>query len=164
MRNLIPWSRSDRHVPARNYQEESSPFFSLHREMNRLFDDFFRDLDFPSFGRAGNSWAGAGWPHVEMRENDKEVTVIAELPGMEEKDIELTLQQNVLTLKGERKAENEGALYSERWHGQFQRSVQLNPDIDPEKVNASFKNGILTVAIAKRPEAQSTTKRIPIGK
>ncbi|TXH32258.1 MAG: Hsp20/alpha crystallin family protein [Rhodospirillaceae bacterium] len=159
MRNLIPWGRSDRNIPARNYGDESSPFFSLHREMNRLFDDFFRDADFPGIGRRGGSW-----PQVEMRESDKDVTVVAELPGIEEKDVELSLQQNTLTLKGERKSESEGALYSERWHGQFQRTIQLSPDIDPEKATAVFKNGILTVTFAKRPEAQSTTKRIPIGK
>lgn len=160
MRNLIPWGRNDRNLPARNYGDDNSPFFSLHREMNRLFDDFFRDIDFPAIGRRG--WSS--WPQVEMRETDKEVMVVAELPGMDEKDVELSLQQHVLTLKGERKSESEGALYSERWHGQFQRTIQLSPDIDPEKATATFKNGILTVTFAKRPEAQSTMKRIPIGK
>ena len=66
-------------------------------------------------------------------------------------------------LSGEKKSESERALYSERWHGQFQRSVQLGPDAAPEKVSATFKNGILTVTLAKRPEAQSRVKRIPVN-
>jgi HSP20 family protein len=92
-----------------------------------------------------------------------EVKITADLPGLEEKDIELALQDGVLTLKGEKKSESEGALYSERWHGQFQRSVQLGPEVDPDNVKAAFKNGVLTVALAKKPEAQTRVKRIPIG-
>jgi HSP20 family protein len=88
--------------------------------------------------------------------------VVAELPGMEEKDVELTLRDGVLTLKGEKQAETNGSVYSERWHGSFQRSIDLGPDVDPDKVRASFKNGVLTVTLGKRPEAQAQVKRIPI--
>jgi HSP20 family protein len=104
-----------------------------------------------------------GWPRVEVGENNNEVKVVAELPGMEQKDVEVSLHDGVLTLKGEKKSESDNALYSERWHGQFQRSPQLGPDVDPDKVNASFKNGVLAVTLAKRPEAQSQVKRIPIN-
>jgi HSP20 family protein len=81
---------------------------------------------------------------------------------MEEKDVELSLRDGVLTLKGEKQAETNGSVYSERWHGSFQRSIDLGPDVDPDKVTASFKNGVLTVTLGKRPEAQSQVKRIPI--
>jgi HSP20 family protein len=69
----------------------------------------------------------------------------------------------MLTLKGEKQSESNTAIYSERWHGQFQRSLPIGPDVDPDKVSASFKNGVLTVILAKRPEAQQQVKRIPIG-
>ncbi len=158
MKDLNPWGRNrNALVPSRS--EEASPFLALHREMNRLFDDFVRGFDLPLAARLG--WSN-GWPHVEVSETAKEVKVVAELPGMEEKDIDLTLCDGVLTLKGEKQAETNGSVYSERWHGSFQRSIDLGPDVDPDKVTTSFKNGVLTVTLGKRPEAQSRVKRIPI--
>ena len=159
VKSLIPWGRN-RATPAPSYGDETSPLLAFHREMNRLFDDFFRGFDLPTPSRLG--WSGS-WPNVEVSETDKEVTVVAELPGLEQKDVEVTLSDGVLTLKGEKRQESNGSLYSERWHGSFQRSLQLGPEIDPEKVTASFKNGVLTIALAKRPEAQSQVKRIPIA-
>jgi HSP20 family protein len=82
---------------------------------------------------------------------------------MEEKDIELTLREGMLTVRGEKKSETNDSVYSERWHGQFERAVQLGPDVDPEKVKAEFKNGVLTVTVGKRPEAQRQVKRIAIN-
>lgn len=159
VKSLIPWGRT-RTTPAPSYAEDTSPFLALHREMNRLFDDFFRGFDLPMPSRLG--WS-ATWPNVEVSDTGKEVKVVAELPGLEEKDVEVTLSDGVLTLKGEKKQENNGSLYSERWHGSFQRSLQLGPEVDPDQVKASFKNGVLTITLAKRPEAQSEVKRIPIA-
>jgi HSP20 family protein len=161
MRDLIPWTRN-RNLPAPTQSESANPFLALHREMNRIFDDFARSFDLPALsGGWWNGWS-SGWPHVEVSETDDDVRVVAELPGLDAKDVEVTLHDGMLTLKGEKKAENQGTLYSERWQGRFQRSMQLGPDVDPDKVNAAFKNGVLTVTIAKRPEAQRQTKRIPI--
>jgi HSP20 family protein len=81
---------------------------------------------------------------------------------LEEKDIEVTLHNGFLTLRGEKKSESQDAVYSERWHGRFERSMQLGPDVDPDRVNAAFKNGVLTITVPKRPEAQRQVKRIPI--
>jgi len=89
--------------------------------------------------------------------------VVAELPGLSEKDVKITLHNGMLTLKGEKKSESSNASYTERWHGQFQRTLSLGPDVDPDKVNASFKNGVLTVTLGKRPEAQRQVKRIPVA-
>lgn len=160
VKSLIPWGRN-RNTPALRYSQEVSPFLALHREMNRLFDDFFRgfDVEFPAPSRFGGS---GGWPSVEVSETDKEVKVVAELPGLDEKDVAVTLHDGVLTLKGEKKGKSNGSVYSERWQGSFQRSIQLGPEIDPEKVTASFKNGVLTIVLAKRPEAQSQVTQIPI--
>lgn len=161
MRDLIPWSRN-RNLPASAQTESANPFLALHREMNRIFDDFARGFDMPALsGGWWNNWSG-GWPHVEVSETADDVKVVAELPGLDPKDVEVTLHDGVLTLRGEKKAESQGALYSERWQGQFQRSLQLGPDVDPEKVYAAFKNGVLTITVPKRPEAQRQTKRIPI--
>lgn len=165
MANLIPWNR-DRNVPSRR-MDEPSPVLALHRRMDRMFNDFFEDLfgelDQPLPRRMG---MGSSWPHVEVREAEKEYKIIAELPGMEDKDVDVTLREGVLTLKGKKKSETNGSsngtFYSERWHGSFERSFDLGPDMDPDKVNAAFKNGILTVTIGKKPDAQSRVKRIPV--
>ena len=142
--------------------EMVDPFLSLHREMNRLFDDAFRGLDgrLPSEG-----FGGMGWPHMDVVETDKEYRVAAELPGLEEKDVDLTFQDGVLTLKGEKKVEHDGKgrLHSERFYGQFQRSFSVGPDVDEDKINASFKNGVLTVVLPKSSEVQSKAKRIAIS-
>lgn len=141
--------------------DEGDPFLALHRNMTRLLDDFTRGFGVPS----GMPAAFAGnWPHVEVSDSADEMKVVAELPGMEEKDVELSLHDGVLTIKGEKRGENqEGSVYSERWHGQFQRSFNVGPDVDPDKVSANFKNGVLTVTMGKRAEAQSQVKRIPIS-
>lgn len=160
LRNLVPWGRSNDVPTARS--DEPSPFLALHRQMNRLFDDFFRDFDLPLSGQAGRQ---ASWPQVEVVESDRAYTVSAELPGLDEKDIEITLRDGVLTLKGEKKTETNGGdngRYSERWYGRFERAFALGSEVDPDKVNAAFKNGVLTVTIAKRPDAQSRVKRIPV--
>ena len=157
--DLISWNRN-RNMPAPR-QTDEHPFLALHREMNRMFDNFFRGFDLPMSTTPG--WSVGGWPHVEISETDNEVKLVAELPGTEEKDVELTLNEGMLTLKGEKKAETNGAVYSERWHGQFERTVQLGPDVDPDKINAEFKNGVLTVTVGKRPEAQRQVKRIAIN-
>ena len=158
MRSLIPWARESA-APAPREFDEQSPFLALHRQVNRLFDDFFRDFDTP-FSRGWSS----GWPSLEVSEGEKEVKVVAELPGLDEKDIDVTLRDGVLTLRGEKKQESHGAAYSERWHGQFARSVRLGPDVDPDRVKASFDKGVLTIQLEKRPEAQSQVKRIAINK
>jgi len=158
MEDLIPLKKS-RNVPVKQYTEDSHPFLAPHHEMNRLFDDFFRGFDMPLDSRFG--WSGS-WPSVEVSEDDKEVRVVAEVAGLDEKDVEVTLSDGVLTLRGEKEHESKDPVYSERWQGSFERSLDLGPEIDPDKVNASFKNGVLTITAAKRGDVQSRVKRIPI--
>jgi HSP20 family protein len=149
--DLVPWGRN-RNVPSSRFSENGDVFSVLHREMNRVFDDFAR-----GFGGMTT------WPSIEVNDTGSEVKVVAELPGMEQKDIEVALNEGVLTLKGEKQSETHDSLYSERWHGQFERAVHVGPDVDPDKVNATFKNGVLSVTLTKRPEAQRQGKRIPIS-
>src|SRR5260370_17102861 len=124
MRDPIPWGRN-RNALVPSQPEETSPVLTLHREMNRLFDDFFRGFDLPLASRLG--WSN-GRPHVEVSETEKEVKVVAELPGMEEKDVELTLRDGVLTLKGEKQAETNASLYTHPCHGRFHPPIDPLPD------------------------------------
>ena len=100
----------------------------------------------------------ATFPTADVVAGEKECKITAELPGMSEKDLEIVLAGDVLTLKGEKKEEHEekgeNHHVSERRYGSFQRSFALPEDADPEKIEAAFKNGVLTVTLPKRPEAQ----------
>jgi len=162
MRDLIPWNRG-RDLTARR-SEEVNPFLTLHREMNRLFDDVFRGFDLTPFGSGRLLDRGLDWPNVEVSETDKEVKVTAELPGLDEKDVQVELASGVLAIKGEKKTETEDKdrLFSERTYGHFERSIPID-DVDQDKVSAAFKNGVLTVTMAKAPQAQSKVKRIAIN-
>ena len=88
MRDLIPWGKGTSQVPTVYRDFEQNPLLSLHREMNRLFDDVFRGFDLPS-GLGRMSGMGLGWPNVEFSDTDKELRVTAELPGLEERDLSL---------------------------------------------------------------------------
>ncbi|HLZ99484.1 MAG TPA: Hsp20/alpha crystallin family protein [Steroidobacteraceae bacterium] len=160
VRDLIPWTRGDRE-PGRIYRSESlSPMISLHREMNRLFDDVFRGFDEP---RAGGR--RSDWPTMEVEESDKEYRVTAELPGMEERDIEILLQDGVLSIRGEKKVENESRnrTFSERFYGRFERQLSFDRAVDEEHVNATFRNGVLAVTVPKTAQVVERSKRIAIN-
>jgi HSP20 family protein len=159
VRDLMPWSRGDRERNAVAGSGAMNPIVSLHREMNRLFDDMFHGLgdNRPGGGRAG-------WPSMDVEEDDKEYRVTAELPGMEERDLEVLLQDGVLTLRGEKKAtESRNRTFTERFYGRFERQLTLGSDIEEDKVSATFRNGVLTVMIPKSAQAIERTRRIPIN-
>ncbi|MBB6412541.1 Hsp20/alpha crystallin family protein [Mesorhizobium sangaii] len=165
IRDLIPWSRDTNQAPPLFREGDRDPFMGLHREMSRLVDDMFRGFDsrLPSLGRFSS--AGTGWPSVEISETDKEIRVTAEIPGMEEKDIEVLLDDGVLTLRGEKHAEAEDRerQFSERFYGRFERRIPLGFEVVEDKVAADFRNGVLSVTLPKSEKAQSKAKRIPIG-
>lgn len=165
VRDLIPWARNDGdQLPTLLRNSDLDPFLSLHREVNRLFDDVFRGFDtrVPAFGRLGAS--GAGWPRVEISDNDKEIEVTAEVPGLAEKDVEVFLSEGVLTLKGEKRSETEDKerQFSERFYGQFERRIPVGLQVEEDKVSARFKNGVLTVSLPKTAKAQTQAKRIEV--
>ena len=105
-------------------------------------------------------------PRVDISESDKEFQVTAELPGMDEKNLDISLANSVLTLKGEKKEEKEDKRKDyyrmERSYGMFSRTIPLPEGVDLEKVEASFREGVLTVTLPKMVEAQKERKRIPI--
>ncbi|MDX2223712.1 MAG: Hsp20/alpha crystallin family protein [Rhodospirillaceae bacterium] len=162
LRNLVPWSRN-RPAPA-----SLTPMLGLQDEINRMFDEVWRGFGPPTALSA--NWRGplaatlAGWPAVDVKDSDKAVDVSFELPGLSESDVDLTLENDTLTVKGEKREETTDKTtgYSERSYGAFERSVALPPGLLADKAEAAFKNGVLTVSIPKSKETQSQAKRIPI--
>jgi len=136
----------------------------MQKEMNRLFDDFFRGIDTSPFGEESLRKFS---PAVDIRENEKEVAIQVELPGMDEKDVEVLLTDDTLTIKGEKKEEKEDKgkdhYHLERVFGSFQRVIPLPPGVDSQKTEAKFKKGILRIKLPKREEAKIKGKKIPIS-
>lgn len=153
LRSLFPVSR-------RQLGRLDEPFFSLQRSMNRLFEDTFKDLPV-----ATGDVSAQLVPSVDVKETDKAVQIEAELPGVDEKDVQVTYKDGVLTIKGEKKAEKEetkgGYHLSERSYGSFFRSLTID-DIDADKIEANFAKGVLKVTLPKAPAAESKTKTIAI--
>lgn len=162
IRDWLPsvWRRSESPLRA----EAENPFYALQREMSRVFDDFSRSLDLAPFGV--ETGGGSFYPSIDVKEGEKEITVRAELPGMEEKDIDVSLVNNSLTIRGEKKEEKEekGKDYwrRETSYGSFSRTIPLPDEIDTEKVDAHFKNGVLTINIPKLESSSQKHKKITI--
>ena len=147
--DLIPW-RNRNAVSTRTNRD---PFYALHDQVDRLFEDFTRGFGMPAL----SGERSMGWPSVDVKEDEKRFCIEAELPGMEEKDVEVLLTDNVLTLRGEKRIEQDDAKhhYSERYFGQFERRIPLGTEVDAESVKAHFKNGVLKVEIPKTPQRRS---------
>jgi HSP20 family protein len=160
--SLIPW-RDKTQVDAHS-DTYADPFTSFRREVDRMFDDFFR-----SAGQGLQPWS-AGWhamaPRIDISDSDKELVITAEMPGLDEKDFEVTLAGDLLTIKGEKKTENEdrngNAYYVERRFGSFSRSVRLPFEAGDEQVEANYDRGVLTVRVPKPAEAQRHVRRIEV--
>src|SRR5256714_2692146 len=131
---------------------------SIQNEMNRLFNTFF---DEPSAGENSGTSLRRWIPAMDLVETDDDFVLRADLPGLTEDDVNIELEDNVLTLSGERKSEreekNEGYYRVERASGSFQRSLTLPEGVDPEGIRASFENGVLEVRVPK-PEQRKPRK------
>ncbi|WP_342627500.1 Hsp20/alpha crystallin family protein [Nguyenibacter vanlangensis] len=138
-------------------ERQGGPFVSLQREIDRLFDDFMQAWD-------PRSPTGSTWPSVEVAETDTGLSVTAELPGLTEKDVTLSIDNGVLCICGERRQEtaDKTSGYSERRYGRFERRLALPPGIKEDQATARFQNGILTVTLPKGAEAPQG-HRIPIN-
>ena len=165
-------------------RSSGDPFMSLHREMNRLFDDAFRGMTPP--GQRGQSGSGgqtmpsgqddlaqraAGQggfaqvalvPHMDVSETDTELRISAELPGVEDGDVEVTLHDDVLTIRGEKKLERvderENYHFVERSYGTFQRSLRIPYSVKPEEVQASFERGVLSITLPKAKQEEKSRR------
>lgn len=152
-------------------EKQWHPFLDLWREVDHMFDEFSSNLGFGRLrglepaGRFPLSFAMKA-PAVDVIEEDKRYRITAELPGLSEKDIEVSLAEGVLTLKGEKTKEKEEKQkdyhLSERHYGAFRRSFRLPDGIDTDKVDATFKNGVLTIDLPKQAAARRQEKKITV--
>ena len=159
-KEIAPRTGSGKAVAER--REPAHPFETFRREMDRLVEDFFGGFDLPSAGRSMEGFL----PHIDVVDTDREIKVSAELPGMDEKDIEVSLTRETLSIRGEKKEEKEekGKDYyrSERFYGSFSRTVPLPVQIDTGKVVATFKKGVLTVRLPKSKQTIEETKKVAV--
>jgi HSP20 family protein len=161
-------------MPAPARHASFFPLSTLRDDIDRAFERMFHD--WPRFsglmprdlfgnGEIFGSAADAA-PHVDVSEDDDAYEITADLPGVEEKDIEVTLKENLLTLRGEQKMEREEKKkdyhMTERRHGSFERSFRLPDNVDAEKIKAAFDKGVLTLTLPKSAKAKATERKIAI--
>ena len=148
LKSLIPVGRQ------RGLARADNPFVSLQNEIDRLFDDFTRG--FPSLGSSMTT--NVALPTMDVAETDKEIEITAELPGLEEKDVQINVADNILTIRGEKKAEKEqkdkNYRLVERSYGSFERSLELPEGINADAIKASIDKGVLKVVVPKPVPAQ----------
>jgi HSP20 family protein len=157
-RSLVPFRSPSGHGPS-----DMGIFGSLHREIDRLFDDVTH-----GFGMLGSSSLTQLMPSMDVTESDKEIVVAAELPGLERKDVDISLENDILTIRGEKKIEVQpddkdkakNQHLSERAYGVFYRALQLPSGIDPASVQATMAKGVLKITIPK--PARSQAKKIEV--
>jgi HSP20 family protein len=168
-------------VPVKQEKREQTPAFrewrpfeTLRREIDRLFEDFdggfwrspFRRsaVDLEPFWQRQESWGTA--PAMDVAETDKAYEITAELPGMSEGDIQVVSSGGILTVKGEKKEEKEEKkkdyYLSERRYGSFERRLRIPEGVDADKIEASFRKGVLTVSLPKTVQAQKPEKKIEV--
>lgn len=139
-----------------------SPFLSFYQQANRLFEDVFREFD-----DTREALGGILSPSIDVTQNDHETRIAAELPGVKEEDVDLSIDDDILTIRAEKRIEREEGKDTrhvrERAYGTFQRSLRLPQTVDPEQVRAHFANGVLTV-ILPRTEQESARRKIAIDR
>jgi HSP20 family protein len=160
IKDIIPWNREESSGLSKR-TETPDMFLSLRDEMDRLFDSFLSSsFDLTPFESKGFS------PQMDVSENDKEIKVSVELPGMEEDDVQVSLSRNTLTISGEKKIEKEDKSKNyhriERSYGTFSRSIPLPEGIDQDKIEAVFKKGVLNVVLPKTAQFVSEHKQIKV--
>jgi len=157
LKDIVPGSKS-----LLVKRDEADPFALIKRRMDDIFEDFLHGFDLQPF----ESRLGVFSPNIDVVENDKEIRISAELPGMEEKDIEVSLNRDSLSIKGEKKEEKEdkgkGYYRMERSYGSFSRTIPVPVEVETDKVEAKFKKGVLNITLPKTAKAVAETKKIPI--
>lgn len=168
LKDIVPW----RWGGLRHWENDDRPYESflremdtLHEEMNRLFNSFWKDSGSRNF--MSRPWQHDELtPKVDESEDEKAFHVKVELPGMAEEDVDITLSDGVLTIRGEKKREEEeeGKDYyrSERSFGTFRRSLPVPVEVEESKIDAKFVKGVLYIELPKSKEARSKIKHIPI--
>lgn len=157
---------TNRQRPAKQaFQGLADPFERLHDEMDRLFAPYLRGFHWPRFG-FGSAEDGALIASLDISETPETLQIVADVPGIKEKDIDITLNDHFLTLKGKRESESEEKKKNyhriERSYGEFQRRVALPCEVDSARVDAKLKDGVLTITLPKSVKAMEQEKKIPI--
>ena len=138
----------------------ASPFLSFYQQANRLFEDVFREFD-----DAREAMGGMLAPNIDVTQNDRQIRISAELPGVKPGDVDLSIDNDILTIRAEKKTEREDGKdtshISERSYGTFQRSLRLPRPVDADQVRAHFDHGVLTV-ILPRAEHEEGAHKIAI--
>lgn len=159
VKDILPWKASS--PTQRKGKEMTEPFWPLHREMDRFFDGFFS----ASPVRWGRN-EGRFIPSLDVVEKAGEVVVTAELPGLDEKDVDVSIDERMVTIRGEKTEEHEekddSFHHVERSFGSFQRHIPLSSPIDRERATASFRKGVLTIRLPKSGEAGRHSRKIKI--
>ncbi len=134
-----------------------NPLARFHNEIDDLFHNFFNDSDL-------SLWDGNRWPVIDIAEHDNEFTVIAEVPGCKAEDIDISVHGSRVSITGEKKQEEEkekkGFYHFERSYGSFRREFNLGSDVDPARVNAVCKDGVLTITLPKTEKAKVTKVKV----
>ncbi|MDR4483701.1 MAG: Hsp20/alpha crystallin family protein [Nitrospirales bacterium] len=175
LKNLLtPWNwfkkeeEQSQTVRSQNVSRPTEhPLARFHRDLDQLFDNVFQGFPLSPGGRENISrWAGFILPHVDIGEDKEQYTITVEVPGVAEKDIQLTLADGTLMIQGEKRSEQEDKNKHyhriERSYGSFQRLLSLPTDADENTVEAKFRDGVLTITIAKDPQAKSPVRHIAI--
>jgi len=163
IRDLVPWRRGNGGSALTRW--EADPFLDLRRDMDRMFERFWRLSGFEPFEEV--LWPSRTFaPALDVSEIDDHVRVTAELPGLDKDDVEISVDGDNLVLSGEKKQEDErregGYHRAERYYGAFSRRIPLPCDVNFDKAEATFKNGVLTVTLPKTEEAKRKHKKIEI--
>ncbi len=159
-RSMIPRRRGEKRNELASYKDH--PFWQMRERMNRYLDNYWDQPFDMDFYEGDDIFS----PRIDLSETEEEYTIIADLPGLNQKDIELSFSQNVLTISGKKEEEKEekGRQYHriERFSGQFRREIPLQDTVDDNKIEATFKDGVLTINIPKWPDPTQKKKKISI--
>ena len=165
--NLVPWRWGSLRSfdDDRSFDAFRSEMDSLHRSIDRLFADAWNGNLAPSL--LSEAWTtGKITPNLDVVDDEKAFRVSVELPGMTDKDVAVTVDDRTLTIRGEKKEEREkkdkDVFRRERAYGSFRRTIELPSDVDTAKIEAKFKDGVLTIDLPKTREAQERVKQIPV--
>ncbi|MGM0426256.1 MAG: Hsp20 family protein [Thermodesulfobacteriota bacterium] len=175
---LIPRRRKKQQLPVHvdkypRVQQDpwEQSYLAFRQATDRLFDDFFGGMpspmaDYGRLWRATPDISDSDWPRVDMSETDEEIVVTAELPGVDREDIDISVSDNTVTIRGDKTEEEEEKTRDyyrlERSYGSFHRVFSLPCEVESDRAKASFKRGILTIQLPKSAEARKRVKRIPI--
>lgn len=167
VRDIIPWQRGGRRssTPARR-EGGGHPMFSLQSDINHALEDFWRTFETPMMRSLQSDMGDVDVPRVDVRDGDREVEVVAELPGMDEEDVEVSVADGALVIRGEKESESEERdqdyLLRERSFGYIERVVPLPDNLELDKAEATFRNGLLTIRIPKQAGQESSRRRISL--